>query len=417
MKYWMTLLVLISPMLHACTKDMHDAVPLPPPQEEETTPVVQPLVPVKLSEAESLLPLKSNDFGIEVYRRVAEGNQNKTVFVSPLSLSLALSMCSLGADGETERQMRTVLGFGDVSQAVLCTYYQKMQDALRTIDTTTVVEIANAIWTDKKIQLKAPFVSSADSYFKSTAESVDFTLSATRERINAWCAEKTHGKITSILDGDNPSLVMLLANALYFNGKWKEKFPDAVNDKFTDITGKEKTVEMMHQQKSFRYAATEMGQVLELPYGNGAYAMDIVLPAKTEDFSASLKLLTGESWQKAMEKLSYRTVDVKLPKFKATFEVQLNSILSQMGMPLAFTGSADFSRMSDSPLCIDFVKQKTFVDVNEKGTEAAAVTAIGMRLTSVGPPEIINFHADHPFIFAIRECTTGTILFIGGKLD
>ena len=382
-------------------------------QEEETDD--KPAEAIVLTKAESDINEGVIAFGLDVFSRINSLDDTKDMFISPLSLSLALAMTSAGAQGQTEAQMRTMLGFGTVTNAQMAEYYRKMTEALLSIDPKTTVQIANSIWTDKGITLKKAFISDVTQYYHSETRSADMSSKATVNAINQWCADHTNNKITKILDEDGGGLAVLLINALYFNGIWREKFSETYESKFKTVSGTGTTVTMMRTTRSMGYAATDKWRLVQLPYGNGAFVMDLLLPTDESNFRDAVRKLGAEEWSALASGIHSREVNLEFPKFKMEYEILLNEVLQSLGMTTAFTGGADFSRMSETPMCIDFVKQKTYVDVNEEGTEAAAVTSVGMKVTSVGPSEPIRFIANRPFVFAIREASTGALLFIGQK--
>ena len=382
------------------------------PDEEETA---KPAEAITLTRAETSINAGSNAFGLNVFRTLNASDKVDDLFISPLSLSLALAMTSAGADGNTEAQMRKTLGFGDVTNAEMAEYFRKMTEALLNLDPKTTIQIANAIWTDKGITLKKGFVSDVTKYYHSEANSADMSATATIDAINQWCSKHTNGKIPKILDYDSRGLVVLLINALYFNGIWATQFTDTFNGNFRALDGKSASAPMMRYTRNIPYANDGKWEMVELTYGNGGFAMDLLLPINEKACKDAVCNLNADQWNALTGSLRSREVHLEMPKFKMEYEILLNDVLKALGMTDAFTGAADFSKMSETGMCIDFVKQKTYVDVNEKGTEAAAVTAIGMKATSVGPSSMVYFIADRPFVFAIREVSTGAILFIGQK--
>ena len=384
-------------------------------EEEQEETDSTPAEAIVLTRAESAINQGVIAFGLNVFNKINTQEGVKDMFISPLSLSLALAMTSAGAKGQTEEQMRQVLGFGEVTNAEMAEYYRKMTEALLSIDPKTTVQIANAIWTDKYITLKKDFVSDVTHYYHSETQSADMSSKATINAINQWCANHTNNKITKIMDEDGGGLAVLLINALYFNGIWREKFKDTFEGKFKTLAGTGVPLTMMRTTRNASYASTGKWRMVQLPYGNGAFVMDLLLPVEEAGFTDAVRNLTAEEWSALCSGLRSREVYLEFPKFKMEYEILLNDTLQSLGMTTAFTGAADFSRMSDTSMCIDFVKQKAYVDVNEEGTEAAAVTAIGMKTTAVGPSEPVRFIANRPFVFAIREASTGALLFIGQK--
>lgn len=376
--------------------------------------VITPAEGIVLTKSEQQMTVSANELGFKVFRRISTPQEQ--VFISPLSLSLALAMTSAGADGQTEAQMRKVLGFEKVSNTAMADYFAKMTEALLKVDESTTFEIANSIWFDKSISLKNGFVSDVTDYYKSEVSSIDFTLPSAAKAINGWCSEKTHGKINSVVDDCN-GIAMLLANALYFNGKWGGfEFRPAIKGTFTDYTGKSVKMDIMNATEPLAYCQGKNADMVEIPYGNNAFAMDILLPHENSSLEKVIADLDSQTWDEMTGRLRKSDLVVlSLPKFKSEYFIQLNDALKDCGMTDAFTGKANFSKMSTVPMCIDKVLQKTFVDVYEKGTEAAAVTVVEMKVTSVGPTKQIIFDVNRPFIYAIRERSTGAILFLGQK--
>lgn len=375
-----------------------------------------PAESIVLTRAESDVNTAVNGFGFDVFGKINETEGLKPMFISPLSLSLALAMTATGAEGVTEAQMLETMGFGGCSAADMGSYFQKMTSALLNMDPKTTLEIANAIWTDKNVKLKSEFVGGVKKWYNSEANTADMSSAKTIKEINSWVSKHTAGKIDKILDDNDTDLAMLLVNALYFKGVWAHEFESSSSGKFIGIDGKSSSVTMMKMKQMLKYSEAGDWRMVELPYGNGAFVMDILLPV--DSFKASITGLGQVLWDKLMNMASTSEVELTMPSFKMEYEIRLDEVLKGLGMKDAFTFSADFSKMSDTPLYIDFVKQKSYVDVNMKGTEAAAVTAVGMKLESSGrPPKVIDFTVDRPFVFAIREASTGAIVFIGQKLN
>lgn len=373
--------------------------------------------PIPLTKAEEGINASANNFGFEVFHELYEEGQ---VLFSPLSASLALSMTATGSDGNTAKQMTKVLGFDGFTTDEVNGYYKKMVSALLTADPKTVFEIANSIWISDRITVKKPFIDDCEKYYSSEVfPGADFGSMDTIDKVNKWCSDKTHGKIKSILEEPNPLLVMALMNALYFKGTWKYPFPNLFKEKFNTISGKAVDMDYMHTQAELLYSEYDGFRMVDLPYGNGAFSMKVILPGEKEDFGKAANRFDSKTLDKLNGKAATKTVSVIMPKFTFDYTGDLSEVLVALGMADAFSpAKADFSKMSDDGLFISFVKQKTFIDVNEKGTEAAAVTIVGMEKNSAGPePEVIIFTADRPFLFVIQENSTGAVLFIGQKVS
>ena len=372
---------------------------------------------IPLTKAEEGINASANSFGFDVFHALYKEEQ---LLFSPLSASLALSMTATGADGNTATQMTKTLGFKGFTTDEVNGYYQKMVATLLTVDPKTAFEIANSIWISDRITVKKGFINDCDKYYSSEVYPADFTTQATIDKVNKWCSDKTHGKITSILDKPDPDLVMALMNALYFKGSWTHAFPDVLEGKFNAISGKAVKTEMMHLTDELPYAEYDGFRMVDLPYGNGSFSMKVILPNEKEDFGKAVKRFDAKTLDKLNGKAATEKVSVIIPKF--TFECQssLNEVLIALGMEDAFSGArADFSKMCNDKVFISFVKQKTFIDVNESGTEAAAVTIVGMDKNAVGGggDKTIFFKADRPFLFIIQENSTGAVLFIGQKVS
>ena len=376
----------------------------------------KPFEPITLTKAEREINTASNQFGFDVYHKIYEKDN---MLISPLSLSLALAMTANGAEGKTAEEMLSTMGFSGQSKDDLNSYYRKMVTALLEADPKTTFEVANSIWANESIGIKKSFTDITEEYYSSEVYPADFKTQATVDKINQWCSDKTHGKIPTIMNGPDPNLVMALVNALYFKGTWAFDFDDKIKkEDFTTLKGSKSKVEMMTAELK-AYAEYDGFSMVNLPYGNGAFSMYVILPSKDEDFGKAVERFDVSTYQGLCRSLGSAKVNLKLPKFTFDYNNTLTDVLKELGMSLAFSNGADFSAMAEKSLKISLVKQKTFIDVNQKGTEAAAVTFVGMMTTGAMPtePKTVDFFADRPFLFVIRENSTGAILFIGQKVS
>lgn len=357
------------------------------------------------------------DFFTRVYDAERVG-KDRNFMISPLSLSMALAMTRNGAVGETEAAMTETLKLTPFEdEEAINSYYSKLREALLATDPSTKLSIANSIWTNKHITIKPAFISTNRDYFHSTVESVDFADPATVGRINQWASDNTQELIDHVLDETDPLALMYLLNAIYFKGIWTSQFDKKQTQKasFTYEDGRVKQVNMMQQKAEFNYSENDAMQMVELPYGNQAFSMVVLLPKAGNNLRDINDLLReGSAWSTLNSSRRRALVDLRLPRFKTEYNIRLNDLLTDMGMGVAFSpGQADFSRMSDLEAFISFVDQFTYISTDEEGTEAAAVTVVGVELTSVGPSREVLFNANHPFIYLIREQSTGAILFMG----
>ena len=370
-----------------------------------------------VTETEQKVVDAQNRFGIELFRAVSRDEGPKNVFISPLSVSVALGMTLNGADGETYEEMRRTLEFHGLTQTEINESYRDLIDLLQGLDPEVIFEIANSIWYRKGMQVEQAFLDANEDYFDSEVRELDFTDPAAADAINGWVDEKTRGKIEKILDGIDPGVVMYLINAIYFNGTWTYEFDkdDTKDLPFANADGSSTTVPMMAQQADLAFFESDRFQAVDLPYGDSLYSMTVVLPREGVSVSDLSDELDEETWRDWMSRFEPRQVSLSLPRFKMEYEKTLNDILSSMGMGIAFDpGRADFSRIrSSGGLWIDYVKHKSFVEVDEEGTEAAAVTVVAIVECAGCGGSMVAMHVDRPFLFFIREQHSGTILFAG----
>ncbi|MEA4905794.1 MAG: serpin family protein [Petrimonas sp.] len=408
-------LLLVAVVLAGCEKSDNETVPknLPAPLE------------ITLRAEEAGIVKNDQQFAFELFSNVfseeAKG-EDKSFMVSPFSLSMALAMTWNGAAGETKTAMQETLKMGNYSDDDFNGYYKKLKEALLKTDPSTQLSIANAIFTNKFVTIKPNFIKTNTDYYHATVQPVDFSLPTTKDIINRWASDNTNNLIKEVIDKTNADDLMYLLNAIYFKGIWTTKF-DAKNTSkkaFLTENGTKRTVDMMSQTAKFNYTEDEIMQVVQLPYGNQAFSMLVLLPQsgkKQTDVVSALQ--NKEYWGKTRTALRQAEVVLSLPKFKTEYSIKLNEVLEKMGMGVAFDPyKADFSRMSEISAFISFVKQDTYISTDESGTEAAAVTVIGMEMTSAAPgPQKVIFNADRPFIYVIQENSTGAILFMGAVKD
>ena len=307
---------------------------------------------------------------------------------------------------------------GDWADDEVNSYFKKLKDAFEKTDPSTQLAIANSIWTNRNVEILPNFISLNKTYYNATVEGVDFGSLATVDRINKWAAENTKGLIDKVIETISEDDLMYLLNALYFKGTWTTEFDAEKTSKmnFTTNDGSKTKVDMMYQEALFGYAEDQTMQLIELPYGNEAFSMMVLLPKDGKMLTdVTQALQQADYWNNLKRDMSNKKVDLFIPKFKTEYSKKLNNVLKDMGMSVAFTaGKADFSRMSDREAFISFVSQDTYIATDEVGTEAAAVTSVGITTTSFPPSsEKVIFKADKPFIYLIQEKSTGSILFMG----
>jgi serine protease inhibitor len=360
----------------------------------------------------------SNEFGINLFRTLNSSAKTSTenIMVSPLSISLALSMTYNGANGDTKTAMENTLKLNNLTIDEININFKQVSEALLNVDNSVELSIANSIWYRNTFSVLPDFITVNRDFYNAQINPLNFDDPNSINAINNWVSNNTNHKIVKIIDEISPQNVMFLINAIYFKGIWKYEFDATknINQLFTLSTGTTKQVEMMVQKSNLKYLNTSNLQMVELPYGQGNWVMDLVLPASDKSIDQIINELTISDWNLLLNSFIGPTeVTINLPPFKFEFESELNDVLKSMGMGIAFdVNSADFSKINkDYQLYISKVKHKTYIEVNERGTEAAAATSVGISNTSIGDQRVVIF--DRPFMFVIREVSTGVILFAG----
>lgn len=367
----------------------------------------------ELTSFEKQLVASDNRFGLKLFREVAQQRKNENVFISPLSVAMALGMTLNGASGETYEAMQNTLELAGLSQEEINQSYQSLIALLMQLDPRVEFQIANSIWHRQEMIFEQDFIDRNKTYFNASVRGVDFDAPATLNLINAWVNDNTRGRIPQIIDEIKPEHVMFLINAIYFKGTWTYRFDPAQtkDDWFTTASGAQQACKMMHQKAGLhRFYSNQAFQAIDLPYGDAGFSMTILLPNHGISLDSLISAFSPENWGAWMNGFTQQELALAMPRFKLTFDMMLNEILKKMGMAIAFTEAADFSAMyQPGGVLISEVKHKTFVEVNEEGTEAAAATSVGFSVVSA-PPE---FRIDRPFLFAIRDSHSQTLLFIG----
>jgi serpin B len=366
----------------------------------------------------------NNAFAIKLYQRVGGGEGN--VFFSPASLSVALAMTDLGARGQTRKQMETVLEFAEAGDpAKVQDAYAALYDRMGEIGAggDAQLKMASRLWPQKRYAFLPQFVTEAKRYYEAAPEPLDYSADpeGARRAINKWVEAQTGDKIRELIKpGVLPADTRLvLTNAIYFKGAWSDPFAKAAtkDEPFHLTAEKQADVAMMHRTGEYKYGEDDAAQWLELPYAKGDVAMMVLLPRKVDGLGELAKSLDAKSLARRVGAMAHREgVRVSLPRFRMTGAFELSSVLSAMGMPLAFDEhKADFSGMTtQEALMISKVIHQAYVDVNEEGTEAAAASAIAMKPRAARLPAApTEFKADHPFLLLIRDTRTGAILFMG----
>lgn len=368
------------------------------------------------------LASRHQTFAFQLYQALQEENIDDNTFISPLSISLALAMTYNGASGQTKAEMAQALELVGVTTETLNHANLALQDSLENADPQVELAIANSLWIREGFPVKPEFYQNSCTYYRASATELDFSNPESLKTINQWVQTNTQQKIQQIIQNINPSDVMFLMNALYFKGEWQQEFDvDQTQEQpFFLSTGQTKQHPLMRQRNHYSYLENDQFQAASLPYGSGRMSLYVFLPRPNSDLQTFHQTLNSKNWTQWLKSFREREGTVELPRFKLESTYELKETLAALGMQRMFDGSqADFSALTDAEVVVDRVTHKTFVEVNEKGTEAAAVTSVGIQLTSAALPSDSPFSmkVDRPFFVALHDNETKTLLFLGAVKD
>jgi len=370
-----------------------------------------------LSVEEQILVETDQKFSIKLFKSISSIQSDSNMFISPLSVSMALGMTMNGAAGQTYEDMKSTLEFNGLTEDEINNAYRSLIDLLTGIDEKVLFKIANSIWAKKGFPVESAFIETNKTYFDAEVAMLDFSLPSALEIINGWVAQKTHDKITKVLDRIPADVVMYLINAIYFKAMWQYEFDKDFTEKKNFYLSTDDIVEtdMMMTTADLNYYQDSKVQIVDLPYGQGNFTMTVFLPQTVTDLDEFIENLDVVQWNFYLNQLEIQKGTVSFPKLKIEYKLLMNDVLKQLGMGIAFGSEADFSRISPGrDLAISRVIHQTFVQVDEEGTEAAAVTVVEIWETSAQDPELdFVINLNRPFLFVIREKETGTVLFMG----
>jgi serine protease inhibitor len=362
-----------------------------------------------------------NRFGLAVFDQLTAGQPHQNVFISPLSIAIALQMTAHGSAGATWNAMAGAMRMSGLSRPEVAAGNQQLREDLVNADKRVRIDIANSLWLRQGVKLQKAFVTDCGKYYDAMVTSLDFVRPDAVTTINDWVAKNTNGRIKQIVNELKPEEILVLVNAIYFKGAWAEEFdPKLTSAQEFFLASGSAQRQMMNREDKFRYKEDDMMQAVVLPYGDERLNMYVFLPRARDGLAGLVDGTKPEDFTQLFSGFAEKKGTVVLPRFKLEYEQSLNKVLTQLGMGIAFAPGADFSGMVVPPAtaAISDVLHKTFVEVNEEGTEAAAVTAVKMLATSMPrPEEKFSFVCDHPFLCAIRDDVTGSILFLGAIYD
>ena len=387
-------------------------------------------VPIRarsLTEEEVQLVGVNNAFGFNLFKQICD-SEDGNVVISPLSVSMVLGMALNGADGDTRQAIMETLELSGLTDEEINQSYQGLLRLLKSVDRKVILEIANSVWYDDSYQVEQEFIDTNQNYFNAEVSGIDFDDAAAPGIVNNWVNQQTRGKISKIVDSFPPLSVAALLNAVYFEGTWKTVFKESnTHSSFFHLAdGTRVPCRMMTQESNFSYSINQYFEAIDLPYGNGRYNMTILLPHDEEErqhwphsdvqwtVDDIVANLTAENWEQWTDNLHETEKILYLPRFSLEYDIKMKDALSALGMGIAFDiDNADFGRMTDEQVFIDNVTHKTYIEVDEKGTRAAAVSYTLIPTSGVGSP----MRVDHPFVLTIRERHTNSIVFIGKIME
>jgi serpin B len=385
---------------------------------DQETPT--PVTDLTLTEKSAEIIAADNQFGFELFQKVNASTDGSTnTMISPMSVSLALAMLYNGTEGNTKTQIEDMLHKENFTTDDINQSYKELVTALVSHDPKVELSISNAIFYRNTFSVKNDFITTNQNYYNAKVSGLDFSKTTeTLNTVNGWVNNNTKGKIDKILEKVNPEDVMYLLNAIYFNGEWQYRFDtkDTKNQPFTKEDGQIIQAPTMTIENKFKIYRNQTFQMLEMPYGSGKYSMLFFLPASGKTTGDVILSLNSDNVNDWVSKMTEQNKKIYLPKFEFKFDQSLVDVLKALGMTDAFNSSANLSGIADGGnLEVSEVMHKTYIKMDERGTEAAAVTEITIVDTSAEPDN--SFRVDHPFVFAIREKDTNAILFIGKVMD
>lgn len=401
--------------------------PLPKAPTSDNAPIAEPdmITPNALAQAEMTDPALTaaqTAFGLALLKTLYQEAPQENLLISPLSVAMALSMAYNGAAGETQAAMAEVLQLQGLDLDRINQGNQALMQRLAATEPEIDLALANGLWMNQNLPVDPDFVAAMTQYYGSEVASVDFADASISSQINRWVSDQTRGHIPTLVDQIDPDQLLLLVNALYFRGDWTTEFDPALtaDRPFTLTNGNTIQHPAMQRQGSFQYLATDQWQAVSLPYGEQeTLSFEVILPAEGVDLSEVVAQLTAEDWATWMGQFRRREGLVQLPRFTTAYETDLIPALTSLGMGVAFTDTADFSGLTSLSAAINQVRHKTTLEITESGAEASAATVVDIMPTSIAvePEQPFELRVNRPFIVALRDRPTGTLLFVGAIAD
>lgn len=391
-----------------------DPMPNSEPRKESISADQQPTLDVDTNLVDA-----NTKFGFKLFSEILKQDTNKNVFVSPTSIAIALDMAYNGASGETQEAMAKVLELEGLSLDQLNQGNNALKASLENADPDVQLSIANSLWANQGIDINPKFIKNNQEFYKAEVTELNFSSAKAAKEINRWVKKNTNGKIKTIVERTQADDLLFLINAIYFKGSWTREFDKSqTSDQafyISDVNQKQHP--MMYQYGKYQYYENDDFQAVSIPYGKERLSLYVFLPREGSSLAEFQQQLTAENWLQWMKEFKSRDGSIRLPRFKFEYDIKLNNSLKALGMDVAFTDNADFSNLTSESAAISQVKHKTFVEVNEEGTEAAAATSIGIVSTSISIDQPFNIVVNRPFFCTVRDNKTGAILFMGSIVE
>lgn len=368
--------------------------------------------------AAAKVPVAANEFGFKLFKDLIGKEAKENIVLSPTSISLALAMVSNGAAGDTKKAFDKALGVENLLPTEFNQAYKDLQTVLVAPDPKVQLTIANSLWAAQNVEFKREFTGKNTDFFGAKVSAVDFTKTETLDTLNQWVSDATEKKIPKLFETLDPLTILTLINAITFKGEWSQPFKadDTKPHDFMTLAGKSVQVPMMKRTGDFSFRKEDKFSAVDIPFGDGKASMVIWAPNSGVNTATLLKEFNGKKFAEVKSKFQQVEGSVSIPKFKSEYSKTINEQLKQLGLAPAFDSEkANFTAMTDlKPAFISNVLHKAVIEVDEKGAEAAAATGVEIKTTSApNPDRLVNFVADKPFLYAIVEKSTGTILFMG----
>ena len=370
--------------------------------------------PLRIDRGAEPIVKSVNLFAFDIFKEVTASDDRANILISPYSISVALGMTFNGAGGATRDSIAATLRYDDQPAKQINRSYKNLDQRIKSINSMISIETANSIWHADNFKVKREFLDIGREYFGADILPADFSDPKVCSQINDWIAGKTGGRIRDMLECPiEPDVIMYIINAIYFKGVWKYQFDSTrtMEMPFNLADGSHSACDMMRQRNKYLYQANDDFQAIEIPYGDGGFSMVVFLPADGKSVDKFIADLTYENWNKWQNDFTGDSVTLWLPKFRVNYGTELKDVLTDLGMGIAFSGMADFTGIfSHGGVRISRVLHNTFVQVDEKGTEASAATVVEFKK---GPGVKNKMVVNRPFVYIIHDNNTGAILFIG----